>query len=73
MQKITPHQTVTLIAPSPDSYTLPTSRKLISGGVVEAATTILFQHRKGRLPKVAMHQITPPAIVMRNEHPQLAC
>ncbi len=27
---------------------------------------------QGRLPKTAMEQITPPAIVIRNEHPQLA-
>jgi len=27
---------------------------------------------KGRLPKLAMKQITPPAIVMRNEKPRLA-
>jgi TonB family protein len=27
---------------------------------------------KGKLPKLAKEQITPPAIVIRNEHPQLA-
>ena len=32
VQKVTPRQVVTLIAPSPDSYVLPTAKKVISGG-----------------------------------------
>jgi len=63
-------QAVTLIAPSPESYALPVAKKVISGGggggdhdVVEAP--------KGRPPKTALQQITPPAIVMRNERPKL--
>src|SRR5689334_4035174 len=32
VQKVVSRQTVTLIAPSPDSYALPTSKKLVSGG-----------------------------------------
>ena len=31
-----------------------------------------LQAPKGKLPKLAMEQITPPAIVVRNEHPKLA-
>jgi periplasmic protein TonB len=31
-----------------------------------------FQAPKGRLPKLAMEQITPPAIVVRNPNPKLA-
>jgi TonB family protein len=31
-----------------------------------------LQAPKGRLPKFAMQQITPPAMVIRNEHPKLA-
>ena len=31
-----------------------------------------FQAPKGRIPKQAMEQITPPAIIVRNDHPKLA-
>lgn len=65
------HETVTLIAPSPDTYALPAAKKVTSGGggggdhdVIPAA--------KGHPPKLAVQQITPPAIVMRNEKPKLA-
>ena len=71
VQRVAPRQTVTLIAPSPDSYTLPTSKKLISGGGGGGDHDRL-PAPKGRLPKVAMQQITPPAIIMRNERPKLA-
>jgi periplasmic protein TonB len=71
VQRVTPHQTVTLIAPSPDSYTLPTSRKLISGGGGGGDHSSI-PAPKGHLPKAALVQITPPAIVMRNEKPRLA-
>jgi len=64
------HETVTLIAPSPESYALPVAKTVISGGggggdhdIVEAP--------EGRPPKAALQQITPPAIVMRNEKPKL--
>jgi periplasmic protein TonB len=65
------HQTVTLIAPSPDSYALPVAKKVVSGGGGGGDHEIL-QAPKGRLPKFAMQQITPPSIVVRNEHPKLA-
>jgi protein TonB len=71
VQKVVPHQTVTLIAPSPDSYTLPTSRKVISGGG-GGGDHDRIPAPQGHLPKAALQQITPPAIVMRNEHPRLA-
>lgn len=71
VQRVAPRQTVTLIAPSPDSYTLPTSKKLISGGG-GGGDHARLPAPKGRLPKVAMRQITPPAIIMRNERPKLA-
>ena len=31
-----------------------------------------LQAPKGKLPKLAMEQITPPAMVIRNDHPKLA-
>lgn len=71
VQRITPRQNVTLIAPSPDTYTLPVSKKLISGGGGGGDHDRL-PAPKGRLPKVAMQQITPPAMIIRNERPKLA-
>ena len=54
-----------------DSYALPTSKKVISGGGGGGDHDPL-PAPKGRLPKAALQQITPPAIVMRNERPKLA-
>jgi TonB family protein len=62
---------VTLIAPSPDSYALPVAKKVVSGGG-GGGDHDTIQAPKGRLPKLAMQQITPPAIVVRNQHPKLA-
>jgi TonB family protein len=69
--KIQQHETVTLIAPSPDSYALPVAKKVVSGGGGGGDHDIL-QAPKGRLPKAAMQQITPPSIILRNPHPKLA-
>lgn len=63
-------ETVTLIAPSPDSYALPISKQVVSGGGGGGDHDAL-PAPKGRLPKLAMQQITPPAIVVRNMHPKL--
>ncbi len=65
------HETVTLIAPSPDSYALPVAKKVVAGGGGGGDHEAL-PAPKGRLPKFAMQQITPPSIVVRNEHPKLA-
>ena len=64
-------QTVTLIAPSPDSYALPVAKKVISGGG-GGGDHDAIPAPKGHPPKAALQQITPPAIVMRNEKPKLA-
>ena len=63
-------QTVTLVAPSPESYALPVAKKVISGGGGGGDHDVV-QAPKGRPPKAALQQITPPAIVMRNEKPKL--
>jgi periplasmic protein TonB len=63
-------QTVTLIAPSPESYALPVAKKIISGGGGGGDHDVV-QAPKGRPPKAALQQITPPAIVMRNQKPKL--
>lgn len=71
VQKVQQHETVTLIAPSPDSYALPVAKKVVSGGG-GGGDHDRIQAPKGNLPKAALQQITPPQIVMRNEHPKLA-
>jgi periplasmic protein TonB len=71
VQQIQKHETVTLIAPSPDSYAMPVAKKVVSGGGGGGDHDRL-PAPKGALPKLAMEQITPPAIVVRNEHPKLA-
>ena len=63
-------QQVTLIAPSPESYALPVAKKIISGGG-GGGDHDTIQAPKGRPPKTALQQITPPAIVIRNQKPKL--
>ncbi len=63
-------ETVTLIAPSPESYALPVAKKVISGGGGGGDHDVI-QPPKGNPPKAALQQITPPAIVMRNPKPKL--
>lgn len=71
VEKVTKRETVTLVAPSPESYALPTAKKVISGGGGGGDRDPL-PAPKGRLPKTAMQQITPPAMIIRNDHPKLA-
>ncbi|MGA7908376.1 MAG: lipid-binding SYLF domain-containing protein, partial [Candidatus Sulfotelmatobacter sp.] len=70
VQQVKPREVVTLIAPSPDSYTLPASKTEVSGGGGGGDQDPL-PAPKGRLPQIAMRQITPPQIVLRNEKPKL--
>ena len=70
VQQAKPRETVMLIAPSPEPYTLPVAKKLVSGGGGGGDRDPL-PAPKGNLPKPAMQQITPPQIVMRNEKPKL--
>lgn len=70
VQQAKQREVVTLIAPSPDSYTLPMSKKEVAGGGGGGDHDPL-PAPKGRLPKFAMQQITPPQIIMRNEKPKL--
>jgi len=71
VQRVVAHEKVTLIAPSPETYTLPTAKKEVSGGG-GGGDHDPIPAPKGRLPKTALQQITPPAIVLRNSHPKLA-
>jgi protein TonB len=71
VQQITkPSEVVTLIAPD-DIPPLPPS-KTQAGGGGGGGDRDKFQASKGRLPKLAMEQITPPMVVVRNDHPKLA-
>lgn len=70
VQRVT-QQHVTLIAPSPETYEpLPVSKKILSGGG-GGGDRDPIPAPKGHPPKAALQQITPPAIVVRNEHPKL--
>jgi protein TonB len=70
VQEVTkPHETVTLVAPD-DIPPLPPSRT-VAGGGGGGGDKDKFQAPKGKLPKPAMEQITPPAMVVRNDHPKL--
>src|ERR1700704_6557043 len=71
VQQITkPSEVVTLIAPD-DIPPLPPS-KTQAGGGGGGGDRDKFQAPKGKLPKLAMEQITPPMMVVRNDHPKLA-
>jgi protein TonB len=60
---------ITLIAPFIESYALPLATKQAGGGGGGGGRDKL-QASRGKLPRVAKQQITPPEIV-RNEHPKL--
>jgi protein TonB len=70
VQQAQHREMVTLIAPSPDSYILRTSKRVVEGGGGGGNHDPL-PAPKGRLPKFAMVQITPPQIVLRNITPRL--
>ncbi len=67
------HETVTLVAPDISEY-MPMSNKKNDtiGGGGGGGDRDKLQAPKGKLPKLAMEQITPPAMVIRNDHPKLA-
>jgi TonB family protein len=71
VEQVQKHETVTLIAPSPDSYALPVAKKIASGGGGGGDHDRL-PAPKGKLPKFAALPVTPPQIVVRNERPKLA-
>jgi periplasmic protein TonB len=64
-----PHATVTLVAP--DDIPALAPAKTQAGGGGGGGDRDKFQAPKGRLPKFAMDQITPPAVVVRNDNPKL--
>jgi len=62
--------TVALVAPE-DLPVLKPSKTQVGGGGGGGDRDVL-QASKGKLPKFSMEQITPPTVVVRNEHPKLA-
>src|SRR5271165_5719032 len=71
VQQITkPKETVELVAPD-DIPALQPSKTQVGGGGGGGDRDKL-QASQGRLPKQSMQQITPPAVVVRNENPKLA-
>jgi len=62
--------TVTLVDPA-DIPPLKPSKTQVGGGGGGGDHDVL-QASKGKLPKLSMQQITPPVVVVRNEHPKLA-
>ena len=65
-----PKAVVTLVAPE-DLPVLKPSKTQVGGGGGGGDRDVL-QASKGKLPKFSMEQITPPTVVVRNEHPKLA-
>jgi periplasmic protein TonB len=62
--------TVTLIDPGDLPVLKPSPTR--SGGGGGGGDRDVLQASKGKLPKFSMEQITPPAAVIRNDHPKLA-
>src|SRR5271157_253197 len=64
-----PQTATTLI--DPGEYVLKPAKTQAGGGGGGGDRDVL-QASKGRLPKFSMQQITPPMVVIRNDHPKLA-
>ena len=69
VEVVKPKETVQLIAP--DSIPAMKPSKTLSGGGGGGGDRDKLQATKGRLPKQSMEQFTPPAVIVRNEHPKL--
>jgi protein TonB len=67
-----PTQKVTVTLLDPDTLPALKPAKTLAGGGGGGGDHDVLQASKGRLPKFAMQQITPPVVVVRNEHPKLA-
>jgi len=65
-----PKATVTLVDPG-DLPLLKPGKTQVGGGGGGGDRDVL-QASKGKLPKLSMEQITPPMVIVRNEHPKLA-
>jgi TonB family protein len=68
-----PRETVTLIAPDLSPPELPMTKPSAksAGGGGGGGDRDKLEAPKGKAPKTAMEQITPPAVVIRNDNPKL--
>jgi periplasmic protein TonB len=66
-----PKENVILLAPPLDTPVMKPSKQEVAGGG-GGGDRDKFQAPKGRIPKQSLEQITPPAIIVRNDHPKLA-
>jgi len=67
-----PHETHTVILTDPNDLLPLKPSKTLAGGGGGGGDRDVLQASKGKLPKLSMQQITPPVVVVRNEHPKLA-
>ena len=66
-------QQISLVAPDVSDYMPLSSKKNdVVGGGGGSGDHDKIQAPKGKLPKFAMQQITPPAMIIRNDNPKLA-
>ena len=74
VKQVQQQQNVVIVAPELSDYQLPISKKANDtiGGGGGGGDRDKLQASKGKLPKLAMEQITPPAAVIRNPNPALA-
>ncbi len=72
VKEVKQQETVTLIAPNISEYMPLSSKKNDTiGGGGGGGDRDKLPAPKGKLPKFAMEQFTPPAMVIRNDHPKL--
>jgi periplasmic protein TonB len=67
-----PTQKVTVTLVDPDNLPALKPSKTLAGGGGGGGDRDVLQASKGKLPKFSMQQITPPVVVIRNDHPKLA-
>jgi len=67
-----PTQKVIVTLVDPDTLPALKPAKTLAGGGGGGGDRDVLQASKGRLPKFSMQQITPPMVVIRNDHPKLA-
>jgi protein TonB len=72
VQEVKKQEDVQLVAPDISQYMPMSSKKNDTiGGGGGGGDRDKLQAPRGRLPKFAMEQFTPPAMVIRNDHPKL--
>ncbi|HTS05929.1 MAG TPA: energy transducer TonB [Candidatus Eisenbacteria bacterium] len=68
---VAPQQKVTVALVDPSDLPPLKPSKTQAGGGGGGGDRDVLQASKGKLPKFSMEQITPPVVVVRNEHPKL--